>query len=180
MLAKRIIFNDEVIPDVSAADFDNPLQINLAVCQEAQGEGTTTDGTNINTVPLYSKFVGLKVNLMVRDSSGAANTVRWMLHKLPDGEELITDANRLTDTGFHANTDDSTFRELRKCTLAKGIAYPDANRGQTGLRVFIKRDALKRNSLMREDDVIRLDLAKAATGTTCTLSGFGTMYFRTT
>lgn len=178
ILAKRVILGGVTIPDVTAADWDNPVQIPLAVCQETMDEELESDGTNTAQVPLYSRLVGLKLNLQVVGPSSASVVHRWMLHKLPDGEELITDANRLTNTGFHSSDDTNPFREFRKMQLAKGMLITNSSTGVTPLRIFVKKAAMMRVAPMRENDVIRLDIAKDQTGIASTIHGFGTLYFR--
>lgn len=141
-------------------------------------EELESDGTNTAQVPLYSKLVGLKLNLQVVGPSSSSVVHRWMLHKLPDGEELITDANRMTNTGFHSSDDTNPFREFRKMQMAKGILITNSSSGVTPLRVFVKKAAMNRVGSMREGDVIRLDIAKDSTGVTSTIHGFGTLYFK--
>lgn len=176
ILAKRVILDSLVIPDVTSANYDNPLQVGLLNCTEAgQEEEQESDGTNIATVPLYSRIVGMNLNFYVK--AGASTDIRWMLHKLPDGEELITDANRLAGN-FHASDDTNPMREFRKMQMAKGFFGISSDRLQARVPVFVRRAALKRVSPLREGDILRFDIAKHADGTTAALNGFGTIYVR--
>lgn len=177
ILAKRVILSGLTIPDVTAADWDNPLQVGLISCQETIDEEEESDGTNVADVPLYSKLVGLKLQLTVLGATSTTNVYRWMLHKLPDGEELITDANRLAGN-FHSSDDTNPMREFRKMCMAKGMVVTNPNTAVTRLNVFVKRSAMKRVSPLREGDIIRLDIAKDTAGTTSLLHGFGTLYVR--
>lgn len=174
-LAKRVILDDISIADITSANFDNPTQVNLLTCIEAQDEELESDGTNVATAPLYSRIVAIKLNLLLKAPSGTH--VRWMLHKLPDGEELVTDANRLAGN-FHASDDTNPMREFRKMQLAKGITAIASDKLATSMRVFVRKKALARVSPLRENDVLRFDVAKHADGTTATLSGFGTIWLR--
>lgn len=134
---------------------------------ESDGAGAVAD------VPLYSKLMSLKANLILQSSITCV--VRWMLHKLPDGEELITDANRLTNTGFHSSDDTNPFREFRKMQVAKGFLVVPADKLAAPVRIFVRKQAWKRIAPMRENDVLRLDIAQS-TNATVTLHGFGTLY----
>lgn len=177
VLAKRVRLSGVTIPDISATDWDNPLQVSLAVAQETMDETLVADGTNVPTVPLYSRLLGLKLNLMLIGAQSSTNVMRWMLHKLPDGEELVSDATRLINA-FHTSADDTEMREFRKMQMAKGMTIINPNTAVSNFRVFVKKSALARVSPMREGDVIRFDIAKDAAGTTCLLHGFGTLYFK--
>lgn len=175
-LSKRVIFDSLTIPDVTSANYDNPLQIGLLNCTEGgQEEKQESDGTNIATTPLYSRITGFKFNFYVK--AAAATDIRWILHKLPDGEELVTDANRLAGN-FHNSDDTNPMREFRKMIIAKGFFGLSASSLQTRFPIFVKRKALARISPLREGDILRLDVAKHADGTTATLNGFGTIYVR--
>lgn len=176
ILTKRVILDSILINDVTSASYDNPTSVNLLECTETMDETAESDGTTIADAPLYSRIVGFKLNFYVK--AGAATDIRWMLHKLPDGEELITDANRLTNTGFHSSDDDSTFREFRKMQISKGFFGISSDRLQARIPIFVKRKALARVSPLREGDIIRFDIAKHADGTTATLNGFGTIYLK--
>lgn len=178
VITKRFIFNGETIPDVSSVDFDNPLKINLAVCTETEDEELTADGTNVPTVPLYSRFLGMKGRITVIGPSASAVVHRWKIYKKPDGEDLLSDAGMMVDAGFHASTDSPTFREVRKFDMAKGMLFTNASTGITPVNYFIKRSAMKRVGPMRENDRITFAIAKDATGAASLLHGFGTLYFR--
>lgn len=175
--AKRMLISGLSIPDVSAADWDNPLQINLAECMETMGEADVADGTNVPDVPLYSRLVGLKLDFKILGSTSTTNVYRWMLHKLPDGEELVTDATRLIGN-FHTSADTVENREFRKMQMAKGMVISNPSSAVTGFRVFVRKSAMNRVASMREQDVIRFDIAKDTAGTTSILHGMGTLYFR--
>lgn len=178
ILTKRVILGGLTIPDVTAADWDNPLQIDLAVCQEAQNEELEADGTNVPTVPLYSRLVALKLDLTILGATSTTNVYRWILHKLPDGEEIIADANRLSGNNFHSSDDTQAFREFRKLVMAKGMVVTNPNTAVTKLRVLVRKSAMARVAPLRENDTFRLDIAKDTAGTTSLLHGFGTLYFR--
>lgn len=177
ILAKRIRISGLTIPDVSAADWDNPLQVSLAIASEAQDETLVADGTNIPTVPLYSKLLSLKLQLIVLGATSTTNVYRAMIHKLPDGEELVADATRMINA-FHTSADDTEQREFRKMQMWKSMLVTNPNTAVVNTRAFIRRSAMRRVSPMREGDVIRLDIAKDTAGTTSILHGFGTMWFR--
>lgn len=177
VLAKRILVHDFLIPDVTSADFDNPTQFHLVGCAEAQDEviestGGTTVGTNVATVPLYSRLLKMRMNLILRAAN--ATMVRWMLVKNPDAD--ITAANFMAQ--YHSSDDDQGPREIRKSILSKGFVSVPSDKLQAGLRVRVSRKAWERASPMRENDVLSLVLAKEAAGTTATLSGFGTIWVK--
>lgn len=177
-LAKRIVLGGVTVPDITAADWDNPVGIDLAVCQETMDEQLESDGTNVAQVPLYSRLTAIKLNLQVVGPSSNSVVHRWILHKLPDGEELIADNLRLAGANFHSSNDEPAHREMRKYTLAKGILITNSSTGVTPLRIFVKRAAMKRVGPFRENDVLRLDIAKDQTGISSALHGFGTLYFK--
>lgn len=174
--AKRIILDALPIPDITSVAYDNPLAINLIVCQETVDEEVESNGTTIAEIPLYSRVVGMKLNLNVRSSVDDPLTLRWLLYKMPDGEVLIS---TLADANFHSSDDSPTQRELRGLTLAKGILMTNASSGVNRLQVFIKRETLKRLGRMRENDRLRLTIAANAAATTqAAVSGMGTIYTR--
>lgn len=174
--AKRIILDGLSIPDISAAAYDNPLVIDLLICQETVDEEVESNGTNIAQVPLYSKFVGLKLDLNIRGTVNDPLTLRWLLWKLPDGEALVSS---LQDSNWHSSNDVQNNRELRANTLAKGMLLTNTSSGVNKLRVFIRRETLKRLGNLRENDTIRLAIAANASATTqATVFGFGTAYAR--
>lgn len=174
ILAKRVLLDELAIGAESAVNFDNPTQVGLAICQEAQDEEVISDGTNVAQVPLYSRLVALRLNLFVRGASGA--NFRWILHKLPDGEELVADATRLT-TGFHSMSDSPAQREFRKLQMAKGFFPMDSSGLKTNVPIFVRKSALRRVAPLRENDVIRLDIASSSSSSS-SISGFGTLWFR--
>lgn len=176
--AKRVILDGLTIPDISSVAYDNPLTIDLLECVETVDEEVESNGTTVADVPLYSKLVGMKLNLLLRGSVNDPLTIRWMLWKAPDGEALITN---MVDANFHSSNDTPTNRELRKNTLAKGMLLTNNSSGVSRLNVFVKRQTLKRLGSLRENDIIRMTLcANAAATTQATVSGFGTLYCRLT
>lgn len=151
--------------------------MDLIACTEAQDEsvestGGTSAGSDVAVTPLYSKLLSLKAQFVV--SSASACIVRWILAKSPDND--ITGATFMSN--FHSSDDTTAAREVRKYILAKGITYVSADRLRSPVRIFVKRKAWARASPMREDDRIKLILAKNAPGSTAEISGFGTMYVR--
>lgn len=172
ILAKRFIANKFDIPDVSATDFDNPVAFSLAECLEAQDEELESDGTNIATVPLYSRLVSIKANLFV--TAGAQTFIRWVLLRNPDAD--LTASTIMTE--FHTSDESSANRELRKNTLAKGYFALASDRLQSRIPIFIRRKAIARVQSFRENDRLTLVLAKHADGTDADMSGFGTCYFK--
>lgn len=177
VLAKRILLDKLTIPDITSADYDNPLTFNLVAATEAQEEdvestGGTTAGTDVATIPLYSKLLSLKLALMVHAMS-AQTVFRWSLYKSPDGDLTLNQT-----TNFHTSNDSITDRENRKFTLAKGMFVSNASSTVNRIPIFIRRKAWQRASPMREGDLLKFSIAKDAAGTTAQLSGFGTLYVR--
>lgn len=175
--AKRIILDAVNIPAKSSAVYDNPLQLSLLVCQETMDEELESDGTNIATVPLYSKIVSLKANLMIHNVS-ANERIRWMLIKDTDNDIVtgITSALILTDSVFHTSNDSTTQRELRANTLAKGF-FVASDKTAGRLSLFVKRNTLKRLGSLREGDRLKLLIATSSASVS-SLTGFGTIYCR--
>lgn len=173
-LAKRIVFTDETLNDVSAADFDNPTTLDLVECTETMDEEAISDGSTIADIPLYSRITAMRLNLFV--TAGATTLVRWILFKKPDGENLFTGG--LIDSNFHGSADTPTGREQRKVILAKGYLRISSDRLMNNIRVRPSRKAWARASPMREGDRLSLMFAKSAEGTTGTISGFGTLYVK--
>lgn len=174
-LVKRINIDKLAIPDITSADYDNPLTIDLIQGIEAQDEGQVSDGTIIADAPLYSKVFALHVRGFIAGSSAGGEQVRWILFKNPDGD--ITGAAAMAD--WHNSDEDSAARELRKNTLAKGVLRISSSNLGTPMKIFIKRRTLARLGRMNETDTIRLVLAKDATNTTLQLTMFGSIYLRT-
>lgn len=177
ILAKRILVHDFLIPDVSAADFDNPSTFDLIgarenIDEEIESTGGTTLGTDVATCPVYSRLVKMRLNMVFRAAN--ATFVRWMLVKSPDSDITAATFN----TNFHSSDDTTGIREVRKHILAKGFVNIPSDRLAAPFRVRVSRAAWARASPMRENDVIRLVFAKEAAGTTATLSGFGTIWVR--
>lgn len=174
--AKRVILDGLTIPDISSVAYDNPLTIDLLRCTETVDEEVESNGTNIADCPLYSKFVGMKLNLMIRGTTDDELTLRWMLYKCPDGESLISS---LQDSNFHSSNDIQNNRELRKMTLAKGMFLTNTSSGVNRMNVFVRRATLKRLGSLRENDIIRLQIAANSAATVQALVyGFGTLYVR--
>lgn len=172
-LAKRVLLNQVSIPDVSASDFDNEVEIPLVETLSTVDEEVESDGAGaIADVPVYSRMTGIRANFIIEHSN--AHFVRWMLYKEPDGESLVTDMS----SQFHTSDDTPTARELRKYTLAKGLLHIGADRQAANLRIRVSRAAMRRCSPMRLNDRITLVLAKSAAGTASTISGFATLYFK--
>lgn len=172
-LAKRIVLDNLTVPDVTTTDFDNPLDVDLLQCIEAQDEEQISDGTVVADAPLYSRITSFKFTGFMW--AGAATTVRWLLIKDQDGDEQLT---ALANASFHGSNDTPVFREARKNTIAKGTFRLPADRLQSNFRVFVSRKALARISPLRENDKLRLMVAKDAAGTTASLNGFGTIYIK--
>lgn len=178
--AKRVIFNAEDIPDYTSAAFDNPVKYDLLICQETVDEEVESDGSSIAQVPLYSRLVGMKMQMFIRGSVATPGVIRWMICKLPDGEDLITSiGSGLTDAAFHSSNDSPNMRELRATTLAKGMILTNESSGVTRFPAFIRRQTLRRLGRLRENDKISLYLANSVQpATNPTLHGFGTLYCR--
>lgn len=177
VLAKRILLHDFLIPDVSSVDFDNPVEFEIAgatatQAEEVESTGGTTLGTDVATVPLYSKLLSMRLNLMFRAAN--ATMVRWMLVKNTDNDRTAAAFN----TDFHSSNDSGDSREVRKLILSKGFVNIPSDKLAAPLRVRISRKALQRAAPMRDGDRLQFVLSKEAAGTTATLSGFGTMWFR--
>lgn len=177
LLIKKGVFEGLTIPDITAADFDNPLRVPLLVCQETMDEEVEANGTVGAQVPLYSKVRALKLNFKM-ENQATTFLYRWMLVKEPDGENLIgTAAVGLTSPVFHSSNDTPAAREIRKFCIAKGWGITDTNHPIT-IRPFIRRHVLRRLSGMREGDIISFQIAKSAAGTTALLHGDMTSYIK--
>lgn len=170
--AKRVVLTNLAIPAETAADFDNPLQVDLLVAQETVDEELESDGTNIAQVRPYSKVVGMKLNLVTHGWT-AGTIVRWMLVKDTDNEIAPTS---LADANFHSSNDSPTLRELRAMTLAKGF-FVASDKTASKVNIFVKRKTLKRLGNMREQDRLTLCIAQSSTDNG-KITGFGTLYVR--
>lgn len=170
-LAKRMVFNNLTIPDVSAADFDNQLVVPLVECVESVDEEVESNGTAIADVPLYSRLTSMRTSFFIW--SGAATDIRWMLQKQPDGDTLTAS---LIDASFHGSDDTQNQREARKNTIAKGYFRVPSDRLQVPFRIFVKPKSWSRIAPMRENDRLVLLLAKSAEGTSASFNGFGTIW----
>lgn len=170
--AKRVILDAVSIPAKTTTAYDNPKRIDLLVCQENVNEETVSNGTTVAEAKMYSKLIGMKLNLVVH---GIANndTVRWMLIKDADGDQTITS---LADSPFHDSDDNPTARERRSLILSKGMLI-GTDRSGARLPVFIKRKTLHRLGGLRENDKLTLVLAMKAS-VAASISGFGTLYVR--
>lgn len=174
-LTKRVQCVTLTLPDITSADFDNELDIPLIDCLEAQNDEIESDGTNVATVPIYSRLTSLKLHFNVQVAGGASATIRYMLLKRPDGETAV---GSLTDSFFHTSNDDPTSRENRKNVLAKGQRMISASATTATIPITVSRDALKRNAQLRENDRISLIVAKNATGTTGLVDLWGSLWVR--
>lgn len=173
-LAKRVILDGLTIPDVTSVSFDNILRVPLLECVETMDEEVESNGTTIADAPLYSRMTSMKLQLILHGFA-AGSMVRWILHKEPDGEQAYTE---LTNTSFHVSDDNEDNRERRKYCLAKGMIFINPNNLATRFPIFVKKQAWRRVSPLREGDIIALTLAKDAAGTTGALSGFGTIWVK--
>lgn len=167
------------IPDVTSADFDNPVAYDLLVGAEAQAHeveatGGTTAGTDVPQVPIYSKVVALRLQTMVHGSSAGGEIVRWQLARNPQNDLSAANFN----TGWHTADDDVTNREVRKYQIAKGQLIVSPNNLQTPLNLFIKKKTLLRNGNIREGDRLKMVFSKDATGTTLSVTQWGTIWLR--
>lgn len=172
--AKRINFDNLAIPARSSVAYDNPLVIPLVICQETVDEEVESNGTNIAQVPLYSKIVGMKLNLQLfNNAATGGDRIRWALVKYPDGENLMAD---LSDTYWHNSDDNPTMREIRATTLSMGFTVA-SDRTARALNIFVRRKTLQRLGKLRENDRLALKLAVSGTGAAA-ISGFGTLYAR--
>lgn len=170
--AKRFNVDKLAIPAKSAADYDNPLVLDLLVCQESIDEEVESDGTTVAQVPLYSKLVGMKGQLMIHGASNG-DVFRWLLYKNTDNDDPITS---LTNSFFHTSNDDQTSREIRSRIMAKGMFVATDKLGSR-LNLFVRRKTLKRLGSLRENDRITLLIAHDDSASKL-LTGFGTLYCR--
>lgn len=174
--AKRILLEGVTIADRTTNPYDNPTTVDLLVCQETVNEETESNGTTIAECPLYSKLVGMKLNLYIQGAVSEALNARFLLYKLPDGESLTS---TLEDAFFHSSDDTPVMRELRSVTLAKGIFHLNESQGATRIPIFVKRKTLRRLGKLRENDRIRLYVAIDGVATTQPkIYGMGTLYVR--
>lgn len=174
--AKRVLWEGGIIPDITATPYDNPVSIDLLQCIETQAEEQISDGTVVADAPLYSKLVGVKLNLLVKGAVNDTTPMRWILYKSPDAD--ITAATAMSN--WHNSDDTSPAREMRANTLAKGMFITHASTGVTRVPIFIRRSTLKRLGKLKENDVIRFSIAAAnAVTTQCTTYMWGTLYVKT-
>lgn len=174
--AKRVLCEGLTVPDISATAYDNALSIPLLTCLEAQDEELESDGTNIATAPLYSKLVGMKMDIKVRGTVNDSNVIRWVLFKSPDND--IT-AQSMMDN-FHNSDESTTARERRQNMLSKGYFLLNKSSGVSNLRIFVRKQTLRRLGKLKENDRIYLAMAMNAAATTNPLVYImGTLYVKT-
>lgn len=161
------------IPDVTSADFDNELEVDLLECVETMDEEVESDGTNVADAPLYSRVVSMRLQILITGVS-ASTHFRWALYKKPDGEALLS--NLVSQ--FHSSDDSPTQREINKHIMAKGIAHANANSLAVRFPIFIKKSNLMRNGGMKEGDKLTFVIAKDAAGTTGELTIMGNIYVK--
>lgn len=174
-LFKRIVLTNLSIPDVTATDYDNEVEIPLLEAVEAQDEEAESDGAGtVADTPLYSRLESINLNFMVTMQGTSPIAVRWLLYKEPDGESLLTDMA----AQFHNSEDGPTARELRKNTIAKGMIMTNASAGKSGLHIRVRGRTLRRLGALHENDRITLVIAKEAAGTSGAIHGYGTIVTR--
>lgn len=174
-LVKRILVDNATVPDVTTVDYDNPLNVALLQCIEAQDEEQVSDGTVIADAPLYSRITGIRLKCIFQAST--AVMMRWMVYKSPDNDITVSSLINGGDA-FHSSNDTPTAREIRKNTLAKGFFWLNADRQASDINVRISKAALQRVSPLRENDQIKFVTAKAAAGTAVSLNMMGQIYLR--
>lgn len=178
---RKILVDQVTIPDITSADFDNPVTFDLLAATEAEDDtiestGGTTAGTNVATCRPDAKLVSIKVRTTVRGGSGGAEIYRWVLYKSPDNDVSLGGLQGSSE--FHTTNDNPTGREFRKGLLAKGEIQLSASSLMSRVPIFIKRAALLRNANFREDDRLKFQIAKNASGTTGQISMLGALYLR--
>lgn len=179
VLTKRVNVDKATIPDISAADFDNPLTFDLLACTEAQDEsiestGGTTAGTDVAVTPLYSRLLSLRLHAIIQGTQATANLYRWILAKSPDND--ITGATFMSN--WMSSDDTTAAREVREHIMAKGLAVINQSSGNAFPRIFVKKKTLNRLSPLREDDRIKFIIAKDAPGTTANFTMWGNLWVR--
>lgn len=172
VVAKRVIFDTETISPYTTNAYDTANRYPLLLSQENTNEEQEADGTSPAEVTIGSRIVSLKLNFAIT-ATQTGEIFRWMLLKYADGEELTTS---LVDAWFHSSDDTPSLRELKKLTLAKGILYPGASNLTAFLRIFVKRKALARNAILKENDKIVLVVASNKNTSLAKLHGFGTIW----
>lgn len=174
ILVKRVLIDKFTLPDITSADYDNPINLGLIEGIEAQDENVESDGSVIADAPLYSRIVAMKLKTIIHGSSAGGELVRWMLVKNPDGD--ISNASFMA--GFQSSNDDRTSSDVRSHTYAKGIVLVQPSRNSTSVPVFIKRKTLNRMGVLNEGDVVSLIMAKDATGTSLQVTCWGNIWIR--
>lgn len=172
VIGRRILFDQVAVNDVTSVSYDNATTIGLLKCGETNDDELVADGTNIPDAPLFSQVVAIKLQLVY--DAASATTLRWVLWRDVDNEGLITSLA----TQFHSSSDSPAIREINKNIIAKGIFRVPASGLMTNKTVFVRKKTLRRLGSLREGDRIELMVAKAAEGTSGTVSGFGTIYVR--
>lgn len=173
-----MILSGLTIPDVTAADWDNPLAVGLLSTGETTDAELESNGSDIAEIPIHSRVMGFKLSFIILGATSTTNVYRWMLLKRPDGETLISNATAMIADAFHSSQDTPSQREFRKFMISKGMVVTNPNSAVTRLTIPVKRSALARISPMRENDLITFLIAKDTAGTTSILHGFGSMYVK--
>lgn len=173
-LVKRVNVDKATIPDITSSDYDNPLSFGLLECVETMAEGDSSDGSAVADAPLYSRITGIRLNTTIIPGASTQMQLRWILWKDVDSDLSAATVMPL----WHSSSETSVARELRKMTLAKGLVVANQSSGMVPLKIFIKRQALRRISPLRETDVIRFAIAKDAPGTTASMNMWGSIYVK--
>ena len=66
IVAKKVLFIDQAIPDFTSTAFDNPLNIPLLVAQENTNAEQGADGTNPAETTIHSRLVAIKLRMSIR------------------------------------------------------------------------------------------------------------------
>lgn len=171
IVTKRIILDKEALAADAGTDFSVPTVIGLLASTDGGTNAElNSDGTNIAECNPYSRLVGIKLQLWVVAAAGTF--VRWVLYKDEDNEGFIT---TLADTVFHTSADTPAQRELHRLILAKGMFRVSSSTLGARVNIFVRRKALRRNSLFKEND--RLELAIAQDDNNVgSISGFGSLW----
>lgn len=173
-LVKRVNVDKGTIPDITSADYDNPLVISLLEATETMGEADVSDGSIIADAPLYSRITGIRLNTTVIAGQATQMQLRWIMWKDVDGDLPGSTVMPL----WHVSTESSVAREVRRMTIAKGLLIANQSSGVVPLHIRISRAALKRISPLRELDVLKFAIAKDAPGTAAVLNMWGSIYLR--
>lgn len=178
-MVKRVILSGLTIPDVTSADWDNPLAVGIVTTKYGDlDDELESNGTDIAEIPSHSRITRFKLNFMILGATSTTNVYRWMLLKRPDGESLLANSAAMIGDAFNSAADTPSQREWRKFLLAKGMVITNPNTAVSRLNIFVKKSALDRIAPMRENDAITLIIAKDTAGTTSLLHGFGNVYVK--